>query len=201
MSADAVPGTLRERKPMVGRGLKLVGPFRRAGGRRARHGSARCYAYEKRGLMTRADARVGPTLYTYDARGALLTRHLPNNCCTYYTYDAAGRLSKLEDRWDDGAPIQTFEFARDPNGNIARSLREDGSCWYYAYDGLQRLTAADWKASDGSTLYAFEYDYDKVGNRLRFAQNGVSTYYAYNAANELFHKGTPGVETVHPFPV
>ena len=28
-------------------------------------------------------------------------------------------------------------LARDPNGNITQSLREDGSCWYYAYDGLQ----------------------------------------------------------------
>lgn len=28
-------------------------------------------------------------------------------------------------------------FARHPNGNITRSLREDGSCWDYAYDGLQ----------------------------------------------------------------
>jgi RHS repeat-associated protein len=147
--------------------------------------------------MTRADARVGPTLYTYDARGALLTRRLPNNSCTYYAYDAAGRLTKLEDRWDEGAPIQTFEFTRDPNGNITRSLREDGSCWYYAYDGLQRLTGAEWKDSDGSTLYGFEYEYDKVGNRLRFAQNGVSTYYSYNEANELLCEVTPGSETAY----
>jgi len=28
-------------------------------------------------------------------------------------------------------------FGRDPNGNMTRSLREDGSCWYCACDGLQ----------------------------------------------------------------
>jgi YD repeat-containing protein len=83
------------------------------------------------------------------------------------------------------------------NGNITRSLREDGSCWYYAYDGLQRLTAADWKDAGGATLYAFEYEYDKVGNRLRFAQNGVSTYYSYNEANELVSEVTPGSETAY----
>jgi RHS repeat-associated protein len=148
--------------------------------------------------MTRADARVGPTLYTYDARGALLTRHLPNNSCTYYAYDAAGRLAKLEDRWDDGAPIQTFELARDPNGNITRSLREDASCWYYAYDGLQRLTAADWKDAGGATLYAFEYAYDKVGNRTHIVANGLGTYYSYNAANELTLEETPDAsETIY----
>jgi YD repeat-containing protein len=88
-------------------------------------------------------------------------------------------------------------LARDPNANITRSLREDGSCWYYAYDGLQRLTAADWKASDGSSLYAYEYAYDKVGNRLHIVENGIPTYYEYNAANELVFEVTPGVHTVH----
>jgi hypothetical protein len=34
--------------------------------------------------------------------------------------------------------VESFRrFARDPNGNITRSLREDGSWWYYACDGLQ----------------------------------------------------------------
>jgi YD repeat-containing protein len=155
------------------------------------------YAYDSRGLITRVDASWGSTFYTFDARGALLTRRLPNNSCTYYTYDAAGRLAKLEDRWDDGQAIQTFEFARDANGNITRSLRQDASCWYYDYDGLQRLTGADWKDAGGSTLYAFEYEYDKVGNRLRFAQNGVSTYYSYNEANELVSEVTPGSDTAY----
>ena len=78
---------------------------------------------------------------------------------------APDRLATLEDRWNDGEPIQTFAFTRDQNGNITESLREDGSCWYYAYDGLQRLTGADWKDAEGESLYAFEYAYDKVGNR------------------------------------
>jgi YD repeat-containing protein len=110
---------------------------------------------------------------------------------------APGRLSRLENRKKDATVISRFEFARDANGNITRSLREDGSCWYYAYDGLQRLTRADWKDAGGATLYAFEYAYDKVGNRLRFAQNGVSTYYSYNEANELVSEVTPGVETAY----
>ena len=72
----------------------------------------------------------------------------PNGTCAYHAYDAAGRLSRLENRKSDATVISRFEFARDPNGNITRSLREDGSCWYYAYDGLQRLTGADWKDAD-----------------------------------------------------
>jgi YD repeat-containing protein len=184
---SAYGGTLYFQYDLAGRRTAVADP----------KGGVVYYTYDKRGLITRVDASWGSTFYTFDARGALLTRHLPNNSSTYYTYDAAGRLSKLEDRWDDGAPIQTFEFTRDPNGNITRSLREDGSCWYYDYDGLQRLTAADWKDAEGSTLYAFEYEYDKVGNRLRFAQNGVSTYYSYNEANELVSDLTPGVETAY----
>ena len=55
--------------------------------------------------------------------------------------------------------VESFRrFARDPNGNITRSLREDGSCWYYDYVGLQRLTRAEWKRSNGSSLYAFRPD-------------------------------------------
>jgi YD repeat-containing protein len=183
----ATGGTLYFQYDLAGRRTALADP----------KGGVVYYTYDKRGLITRVDASWGSTFYTFDARGALLTRHLPNNSCTYYTYDAPGRLTKLEDRWDDGQTIQTFEFARDPNGNITRSLREDASCWYYDYDGLQRLTAADWKDAGGSTLYAFEYAYDKVGNRLRFAQNGVSTYYWYNEANELLNEVIPGAETAY----
>jgi RHS repeat-associated protein len=183
----AYGGTLYFQYDLAGRRTAVADP----------KGGVVYYTYDKRGLITRVDASWGSTFYTFDARGALLTRHLPNNSCTYYAYDAAGRLSKLEDRWDDGVAIQTFEFARDPNGNITQSLREDGSCWYYDYDGLQRLTGAEWKDARDSTLYAFEYEYDKVGNRLRFAQNGVSTYYSYNEANELVSEVTPAVETAY----
>jgi hypothetical protein len=50
---------------------------------------------------------------------------------------AAGRLSRPEKRKKDSTVICRFEFARDPNGNITRSLREDGSRWYYfAYNAL-----------------------------------------------------------------
>jgi len=87
-------------------------------------GTAVYYAYDARGLMSRADARVGPTLYTYDARGALLTRLYPNGTCAYHTCEAAGRLSRLENRKKDATVISRFEFARDPNGNITRSLRK-----------------------------------------------------------------------------
>jgi len=93
--------------------------------------------------------------------------------------------------------ISTFEFTRDPNGNITKSLREDGSCWYYAYDGLQRLTGAHWKTGAGASIYAYEYGYDKVGNRLHIVENGTPTYYQYNAANELVHEVTPGGEIAY----
>ena len=95
--------------------------------------------------------------------------------------------------------VESFRrFARDPNGNITQSLREDASCWYYAYDGLQRLTAAEWKDSGGVSLYAFEYAYDKVGNRTHIVANGLATYYSYNAANELTLEETPDAsETIY----
>lgn len=88
-------------------------------------------------------SHAGWAHYTYDARGAVLTRLLPNGSCTYYAYDAAGRVSSIADRKSDAAVISSFGFTRDPNRNITSSLREDGSCWYYEYDGLQRLVGAE----------------------------------------------------------
>jgi len=154
-------------------------------------------AYHKRGLITEVTSDAGATYYTYDARGAVLIRALPNGTATYYSYDDAARLSTLENRKGDGTAICTFEFTRDPNGNILTSLREDDSCWYYEYDGLQRLTAAEWKDDEGASLYAYEYDYDKVGNRSHLLSNGSHTYYSYNPANELTVEETPAVETVY----
>jgi len=127
----------------------------------------------------------------------VLIRALPNGTATYYSYDDAARLSTLENRKGDGTPICTFEFTRDPNGNITKSLREDSSCWYYEYDGLQRLTKAEWKDDQGASLYGYEYQYDKVGNRSHLLSNGSDTYYTYNPANELTVEETPGVETAY----
>jgi len=138
----------------------------------------------------------GWTYYDFDARGAVVRRHLPNDTCTYYAYDAAGRVTAIADRKSSGAVICSFGFERDPNGNITSSLREDGSCWYYEYDGMQRLTGAAWK--DGATsLYAYEYGYDRVGNRVSLVYNGEVTYYSYNPANELTHEVTLGGDTVY----
>jgi len=138
----------------------------------------------------------GWTYYGYDARGAVVRRHLPNDTCTYCAYDAAGRVTSIADRKSDGTAVCSFAFTRDPNGNILTSAREDGSCWYYEYDGVQRLTGAAWK--DGATsLYAYEYGYDRVGNRVSLVYNGEVTYYSYNPANELTHEVSLGGDTVY----
>jgi len=155
------------------------------------------YDYDKHGLITEVHSDAGWTYYAYDARGAALTRHLPNDTWTYYAYDAAGRVTSIADRKSDGTAISTFAFTRDANGNILTSLREDDSCWYYQYDGVQRLTDAEWKDSGGTSLYAYDYQYDKVGNRTSLVFSSTPTYYTYNEANELTVEQTPGVETAY----
>jgi len=50
------------------------------------------YTYDQRGLITQVHSDAGWTYYSYDARGAPLTRHLPNDTWTYYAYDGAGRV-------------------------------------------------------------------------------------------------------------
>jgi len=62
--------------------------------------------------------------------------------------------------------------------------------WQHRLNGLTG-------ASGGASLYAYEYNYDRVGNRTSLVANGTPTYYTYNAANELLHEVTPGVETAY----
>jgi YD repeat-containing protein len=60
--------------------------------------------------------------------------------------------------------------------------------WSYGYDGVGRLASA--AKSGGSS---FGYVYDGAGNRVSQTVNGTSTYFSYNAANELCYQGsTPG---------
>lgn len=56
----------------------------------------------------------------------------------------------------------------------------------YGYDGLNRLASA---TSSGGATNAYSYLYDQNGNRTRQTVNGTSTYYLYNAANELCWSG------------
>ena len=83
------------------------------------------YTYDNRGLISTVHSPAGWTYYQYDPRGAMTKKVLPNATVTYHVYDAAGRITSLADRRSDGTAISTFDFTRDPNGNILTSLRED----------------------------------------------------------------------------
>jgi YD repeat-containing protein len=57
----------------------------------------------------------------------------------------------------------------------------------YGYDSLARLTSA---TSSGGSSASYAYAYDANGNRTSQSVNGSSSYYLYNAANQLCWSGS-----------
>jgi YD repeat-containing protein len=124
-----------------------------------------------RAIIRRLYSSTGWARYTHDARGALLSRRLPNDTVTYHAYDAAGRVASIADRKSDGSAICSFAFSRDANGNILTSQREDGSCWYCQHLRLQRPrpAGAHRRIGGANGRGTFREAFPRRGKKLRAA--------------------------------
>jgi YD repeat-containing protein len=63
---------------------------------------------------------------------------------TYYAYDAAGRMTMIDHRLPNGAPVAYFGYDWDEASRITKVRREGGATIYYSYDDADRLTGERW---------------------------------------------------------
>lgn len=153
-------------------------------------------------LVSKTDRNKNTTVYAYDALDRVLSETVTvdgaaESISHSYTktnrklseangtltvtcrYDAQGRL--VEQTESDGV---VKSYAYDAAGSrTGFTLRRNGTAELslgYAYDSLNRLT----EVKKGETVIA-RYTYDDNGNRasLEYPESGLTTAYAYNAAN------------------
>lgn len=83
--------------------------------------------------------------FTYDRTGNLLEVTYPNGTRTTRVYDDANRMTRLAHERMTEAGVQTlasFDYARDPNGNITQITDDQARIFRYTYDLNGRLTRA-----------------------------------------------------------
>jgi len=119
------------------------------------------YVRTKRSLITEVHSDAGWTYYAHDARGALLTRHLPNGSRTYYTYDDAGRLSTLRLRC----------LARQ---GAQRSVL-GGHTTYFEYNSRNLITRID--STDPAFTTPNTFEYNALGQRVQKVGGGCQIFF------------------------
>lgn len=114
------------------------------------------------------------------------------------TYDGAGALSSIVGT-KGATTLSSFAYTYavgTKDTQLRRSVTTPSGTTSYGYDGLNRLcyeyagstTAACGAAPSGASTWA----YDPAGNRITQVAGGVTTSYAYNAANQLCATSTSG---------
>ena len=158
------------------------------------NGKTTTFTYDlMRRLLTKVpDASLNqPTIsFTYNPSGQRATMTDASGT-TVYNYDGRNRLSSKH------APFGTLSYTYDDGGNLltTRSSNANGTSVDYSYDGLNRLATVkdnNLLALNGGVT---TYNYDTVGNLKSYLYpNGVTTTYNYNSLNRLssMNAATPG---------
>ena len=142
------------------------------------------YEYDDAGaLVSLTDWNSQESTFTYDATGRMETMQRPNGLDTLLGYDTAGRLTLVEHAVGTDM-IARYAYDLDENGNrdevavTGSAVTNDTES--YVYDDLDRLTNVSY-LSGGSVAY----EYDENSNRTQVASGGLTTIYAYDAADQL----------------
>jgi len=150
--------------------------------------------------------------YLYDMRGINSAINAPNNCridfmhdeegrirksykresssikylLSYQTYDTEGNILKMWTEDTTGNTISSFTYTYDMNGNRRTEINDlDKTSKSYDYDGINQLLEEKYYDASGNPAGQISYRYDLLGNRTKKITSGVTTYYGYNAANEI----------------
>lgn len=154
--------------------------------------------------VTEPGART--TTYTYTADHQRATATYPGGVRQTFGYDASARITSVATTGPRG-PYPSFTYCyhlnRDCGANASpatdTALRRESFDQYnfydmrYSYDSLNRLTVADRRPFYSVPGRVHGYSYDANGNRTQATvTGGPTTYYDYNAANQLCLKSTIG---------
>ena len=166
------------------------------------------YSYDNKDQLIKVEETAGETrrstLYTYDKRGAVISRTTPDGTVGRYAYDGAGQTTSIGYTGSQGVLLEQLAYEYDLAGNRTKVTRtKNGSdedapvgesrtiVTEYTYNALQQLERAE--TLNGSNV---AYAYDAAGNRIsRTVTDGAETTaesYAYNATNRLtrWERGT-----------
>jgi RHS repeat-associated protein len=142
-------------------------------------------------LLTKTDALLQTTRYTYNSLNEMLTATDPLGLTTTTTYDPSGNLTKTSTPLTGTTQYAVATFAYDPAhpGDLTQKVDANGKVWLYAYDsyGLRNKTIDP--LSNTTT-----YSYDSVGrlqstvspkgNVLGGNPSAYTTSYMFNALGE-----------------
>ena len=167
------------------------------------------YTYDAAGNRTKLDTPFGDTLYEYDALnrlvklvdhtnaetmldydavGNLLSIERPNSVNTDYEYDSLNRLLGIT-HTKGGSVIDSFTYTLGKAGNRIQLIEENGRSVDYSYDKTYRLTGENITDPVNGNR-TISYTYDPAGNRLTKTDEGVSTFYNYDANDRLIMEET-----------
>jgi|GEM_PF-1336769 len=154
------------------------------------------YAYDKASRLERIIDWAGRTwVIETDRAGRMAKMVYPNGIVKNLARDPAGRLSSLSYESSDRTPLMSYEYTRDPQGNVTGvvergTLKASGSPSLndqYTYNGN------DWLLS--SSAEPVIYTYDSSGNRTSQTINAVATTFNYDNDNRLVSSTEPAAYT------
>jgi RHS repeat-associated protein/uncharacterized repeat protein (TIGR01451 family) len=151
---------------------------------------ATSYEYDLRDRLTVKRTPWGALLYTYDARGNLLSLQStnPEGASVTYAYDPLDRLTSVT---DDRLPDGTARYAYDTVGNLHEMRLPNGLRSTYGYDLVNRLTSLDCAGAEPVAGYA--YGLSPTGHRLTIAElGGRRVGYTYDALARLTGEAISG---------
>ncbi len=138
------------------------------------------YRYNTDGdLVELIDPEGNATKFEYDAGDRLVAVVDPNGQTTSYEYDGAGQRKAVRSSGHAKAPLRSFEYQRDANGDVTTLAASLGTAPAVTttdrYDALNRLKEEE---TEGHTT---TYEYDAGGNATKVGE--VS--YSYSAGSGL----------------
>jgi RHS repeat-associated protein len=142
-------------------------------------------------VATATEPDGAQTIFGYDKDYNRTSVTYPNHVAISNSYDSSDRLTDISDKGPGGNTLRSLSYSyKNPAGgdsDLRWSVTDNVSNakTTYDYDALERLTSASTAGGD-----SYSYAYDLAGNITSRTQNGSTTTYTPNSANELKSTGS-----------
>jgi RHS repeat-associated protein len=120
----------------------------------------------------------------YDPKDRLTAMAYPNGLKAVREYDVLGRITQMTHSTSSGESISGRKYSYDADGNVIKTIDEEGKSTTYSYDASGRLLAED--DPEGK----IRYNYLAGGNRGSLESRQQNVRYRYNEADQLLEAGS-----------